>query len=80
MVEEELVVLREEVSGRRHTPQAPSESAEEKEEAAPPEELGWTVVTRTVSRRSFHGIFGTRMLNGWIDTKHRNAHLENVWR
>ncbi|KAF8343383.1 hypothetical protein F5887DRAFT_1159792 [Amanita rubescens] len=55
-LEEELVVLREEVTGRRHTLQAPSEPAEEKEEAAPPEELGWqevgkrnrTVVTRTI--------------------------------
>ena len=55
------MVLREEVTGRRHTPQAPSEPAEEKEEAAPPEEVGWqevgkrnrTVVTRTVSHPSF---------------------------
>ncbi|KAF8343381.1 hypothetical protein F5887DRAFT_1283604 [Amanita rubescens] len=55
-LEEELVVLREEVTGRRHTLQTPSEPAEEKEEAAPPEELGWqevgkrnrTVVTRTI--------------------------------
>ncbi|KAF8334570.1 hypothetical protein F5887DRAFT_1256417 [Amanita rubescens] len=55
-LEEELVVLREEVTGRRHTLQAPSEPTEEKEEAAPPEELGWqevgkrnrTVVTRTI--------------------------------
>jgi len=60
-LEEELVVLREEVTGRRHTPQVPSGPVEEKEEAAPPEEQGWqevgkrnrTVVTRTVSGRFF---------------------------
>ena len=55
-LEEELVLLREEVTGRRHTPQQHRGPVEEKEEAAPSEDVGWqevgkrnrTVVTRTV--------------------------------
>jgi ubiquitin carboxyl-terminal hydrolase 10 len=65
-LDEELVLLREEVTGRRHTLQAPFGPVEEKEEAAPLEEQGWhevgkrnrTVVTRTVSRRSFMVFLG----------------------
>ncbi|KAF8343375.1 hypothetical protein F5887DRAFT_918597 [Amanita rubescens] len=69
-LEEELVVLREEVTGRRHTPQAPAEPTEEKEEAAPPEELGWqevgkrnqTVVTRAIQLKHYiEGKFRTTL-------------------
>lgn len=59
-LEEELVLLREEVTDRGHASQVPSGPVEEKEEAAPPEEQGWqevgkrnrSVVTQTVSSRS----------------------------
>jgi hypothetical protein len=28
----------------------------------------------------FHDIFGGLVLSRWIDTKHQNTYLENVWR
>ena len=55
------MVLREEVTGRRHAPQQQRGPVEEKEEAAPSEDLGWqevgrrnrTVITRTVGSSSY---------------------------
>ena len=61
------MLLREEATGRRHTLQTSFGPVEETEETAPLEEQSWqevgkrnrTVVTRTVSRRSFMVILGS---------------------